>query len=147
MSTLNQVTLIGNLGKDPELKNINGKDFINFSIATSKKYKKGDEWVEQTEWHNVTCWREHTARFVAKWAKKGTKMLVVGELQTRKYDKDGVDHYATSIVVGGYDGDVKILSGGRSKEETGGAGQGPDSQQHDFQDNMSDGDLNDEIPF
>lgn len=96
---LNKVTLIGNLGKDPDSKTLpNGEMLCSFSIATSEKYtdKQGNK-VETTEWHNVVVWRK-LAEIAAKYLKKGSKVYIEGKLKTRSWEKDGEKKYATDIV-------------------------------------------------
>lgn len=98
-NSLNRVTLIGNLGKDPEIKVIpSGSKVANFSVATSDSYKdKAGEWQENTEWHNVNCW-DYLAEKASKLS-KGTKVYVEGKIKTRSYqDKDGVTKYTTEIL-------------------------------------------------
>jgi len=98
-NSLNRVTLIGNLGKDPEIKVIpSGSRVANFTMATSESYKdKSGEWQETTEWHNINCWD-----FVADKASKlskGAKVYVEGKIKTRSYqDKEGVTKYTTEIL-------------------------------------------------
>lgn len=96
MGSLNKVQLIGNLGKDPELKTLeSGKQVARFTIATSEKYNGN----ETTEWHNCEAWGP-TADLVAKYLTKGTGVYVEGKIRTRQYqDKDGATKYATDIVV------------------------------------------------
>ena len=98
---VNKVTLIGNVGKDPETKVFENSDtqMSRFTLATSKKYKKGEEVVEETQWHNLVVWRG-LSKVVDKWVKKGDKIYIEGEIQYRKYDdKDGVTKYVTEIQV------------------------------------------------
>lgn len=95
----NLVILIGNMGKDPELKyTASGDAIATLSIATSEKYKKDDQWAESTEWHNVVTFRK-TAEYVGKYLKKGSKVYVEGKIKTRKWqDKNGQDRYTTEII-------------------------------------------------
>lgn len=110
MANVNKVILVGRLGKDPEEKNTrDGELFCTFSLATSKKIKGED----RTTWHNVVVWNANAAKFVCTYAKAGATLYVEGEIQTRKYEKDGVTRYATDIVVGSFGGDVRILSDGK----------------------------------
>jgi len=101
MSSVNKVILIGNLGKDPEVKHLeSGAVVASFSIATSESYKDKNtgERVSTTEWHNITLWRG-LAEVAEKYLKKGAKVYVEGKLKTRKWqDKDGNDRYTTDIV-------------------------------------------------
>lgn len=100
MASLNKVMLIGNLGKDPELRyTASGQAVTSFSLATSEKFKDktSGEWVERTEWHKVTLWAK-LAELAGEYLAKGKTVYIEGRLQTRKYDKDGVTHYTTEIV-------------------------------------------------
>ena len=97
--SLNRVTLIGNLGKDPELKYTSaGVAVATFSIATSDSWKDQEGNIqERTEWHNIVAWRK-LAEICGEWLKKGKRVYVEGKLQTRNYEKDGVKRYVTEIV-------------------------------------------------
>lgn len=97
---LNKVTLIGRLGKDPELRNTNAGSVCNFSIATSEKYKDKStgETKEKTEWHNIVSWNK-TADVAGKYLHKGDLVYVEGKIQTRSWEKDGVTRYTTEIVI------------------------------------------------
>jgi single-strand DNA-binding protein len=100
MRSVNKVILIGNLGKDPEVHSTSGgKSVANFSLATSWRVKKDDEWQDQTEWHNIVAW-EKLAEVAAKYAKKGGKVYIEGRLQTRSWDdeKTGQTKYKTEVV-------------------------------------------------
>lgn len=99
--SVNKVILVGNLGRDPELRYTpNGTPVANFSIATSEKFKGQDgEWKEQTEWHNIVCWRR-LAEVVGEYLKKGSKVYVEGKLKTRNWeDKEGKKNYRTEVFV------------------------------------------------
>ena len=102
MSNLrNKVQLIGHLGNDPEIINLeSGKKIAKFSIATNESYKneKGEK-VEDTQWHNVVAWNK-TAEIAEKYLKKGKEIVIEGKLSSRSYeDKDGIKRYVTEIVV------------------------------------------------
>ncbi|TAL44433.1 MAG: single-stranded DNA-binding protein [Salinibacterium sp.] len=114
---INQVTLVGNLGADPEVRSLNdGGKVTNVRVATTETWMKDGERREKTEWHRVTIWGEPSAKYLA-YAKKGTKVYVQGKLTTRKWsDQDGVERYSTEIVVNEING-VKILDGGREREQ------------------------------
>ena len=101
MAGVNKVILIGNLGKDPEVKYLdNGIAVANFSLATTENYKnKQGERVSQTEWHNIVLWRG-LAEVAEKFLKKGSSVYVEGKIKTRKWeDKDGNTRYSTEILV------------------------------------------------
>jgi len=100
MASLNKVMLIGNLGKDPEVRyTTSGQGVASFSLATTEKYKnKSGEWEEKTEWHNIVFWGRQ-AEICGEYLSKGKTVFVEGRLQTRKWqDKDGRDRYTTEIV-------------------------------------------------
>ncbi len=117
--SINKVTLLGNLGKDPEIKFLpSGQAVANFSIATTDRYKdKAGEWQDRTEWHNVVAYAR-TAEIVRDYVKKGNKLYVEGRLTTRSWDdKDtGKKVYRTEIVVNDL-----VLIGGRGDGEGGGS--------------------------
>jgi single-strand DNA-binding protein len=104
MGSINRVFLIGNLGQDPESKELeNGRARTTFSVATSESWndKKTGEKVEQTEWHRIVSWGK-TAEVVAKYLGKGSQVCVEGRLQTHKWqDKEGKDHTRTEVVADG----------------------------------------------
>ena len=141
MASLNKVMLIGNLGKDPEVRfTASGQAVASFSLATSEKFKgKTGEWEERTEWHNITLWGK-LAEIAGEYLSKGKTIYVEGRLQTRKWqDKSGNDRYTTDIV-----GDkMQMLSpkGERSGGETSSAPKSSASSYEEppFQD--------DDIPF
>ncbi|MBT1072751.1 single-stranded DNA-binding protein [Pelotalea chapellei] len=145
MASLNKVMLIGNLGKDPEVRYTpSGQAVASFSLATSEKFKsKTGEWEERTEWHNITLWGK-LAEIAGEYLSKGKTVYIEGRLQTRKWqDKSGNDRYTTDIV-----GDkMQMLSGkggGERREPgsapaAGGSGGGSSYEEPPFQD--------DDIPF
>ncbi len=119
MASLNKVMIIGNLGKDPEVRyTTSGQAVASFSVATSEKFKnRNGEMEERTEWHNVVLWGRQ-AEIAGEYLAKGRTVFIEGRLQTRKWqDKDGRDRYTTEIV-----GDRMQMLGG--KGESGGAGSG-----------------------
>jgi single-strand DNA-binding protein len=113
MKSVNKVILIGNLGKDPELKYTpSGSAVAKFSIATSYRYKdKNDQWQDQTEWHNVVAWAR-LAEIAGEYLKKGSKVYVEGRLQTRSWDDKNTNQkkYMTEVVVNDL-----VLLGGRGE--------------------------------
>lgn len=121
---VNKVTVMGNLGKDPEVRYMpNGGAVCNFTVATSEiwKDKNTGEQQEKTEWHRIVAFQKR-AEIIAEWMKKGSKIYIEGHLQTRKWEKDGQDHYSTEIVVDDFQfvGD----SGGGGSRSSGGSGGG-----------------------
>ena len=97
--SVNKVIILGNCGKDPEVRVVGENKVASFSVATTEKYKDGktDEWKENTEWHNIVCWR-NTAEIAEKYIKKGTQLYLEGKLRTRSWEKDGEKRYVTEIV-------------------------------------------------
>lgn len=108
---LNKVQLIGNLGKDAETRHTqSGVPVTNFSVATTRRVKKGDEWTDETEWHDVVLWKGEN---VAEYLTKGTQVYVEGRLQTRSWeDESGQKKYRTEVVCDGFG--LMLLSGGKS---------------------------------
>ena len=120
MASVNKVILVGNLGKDPEVRYLpNGSAVANITLATSRKYKdKNGEMVEETEWHRVTFF-DKLAEIVGQYLKKGRSVFVEGRIKTRKYtDKDGVEKYATDIIAN----EMQMLGGREGMGEPGGGG-------------------------
>ena len=113
MSSLNRVTLIGNLGQDPEMKSTtSGKRLCTFTVATSEKWrdKHSGEQKEQTEWHRIVVFNENLAEIAEKYLHKGSKILVEGKMCTRKWTaQDGTDRYSTEVVLQNYDGKIIML--------------------------------------
>ena len=99
MAGVNKVILVGNLGKDPEVRHLEGDKVIaKFPLATSESFKdKSGNRVEQTEWHNIVVWKG-LADIAERYLKKGTTIYLEGKIRTRNYEKDGVKHYTTEIV-------------------------------------------------
>jgi single-strand DNA-binding protein len=158
--SVNKVTLIGNLGRDPEVRfSQSGDKIANISIATSETWndKATGEKREKTEWHRVVIFNKFLADIAEKYLKKGSKVYVEGALQTRKWtDNAGIEKYSTEVVLGNFKGELTMLDGrgdGGGGGDYGGGGGG--SQAPDYgpgpNDSMGGGgpgdDLDDEIPF
>lgn len=115
MSSVNKAILIGNLGKDPEVRSMQSGDKVaNFSIATSERWtdKASGEKKEKTEWHNIVVWNQGLVKIVEQYLKKGSKVYVEGQLATRKWtDKNGTDKYSTEVVLKPFRGEIVMLSG------------------------------------
>lgn len=115
MASLNKAVLIGNLGRDPEVRHTqDGKAIVNLSIATSESWrdKATGEKKEKSEWHRVVIFNEGLAKVAEAYLKKGSTVYIEGQLQTRKWtDKDGVEKYSTEIVLQNYRGELVMLSG------------------------------------
>lgn len=128
--SLNKVMLIGNLGADPEIRRLpSGGSVANMRIATSESWrdKNTGERREKTEWHNVVVFNDNLVRVIEQYVKKGSKLYVEGQLQTRKYqDKSGQDRYSTEVVLQGFNGNLTLLDGrgegGGGREMSGGGG-------------------------
>ena len=123
--SVNKVILIGNLGKDPEVRNASsGSKIVSFNIATSESWtdKATNERKEKTEWHRIVIFNERLADVAERYLKKGKKIYVEGSLQTRKWtDQSGVEKYTTEVVLDRFRGDFQMIDGGaRGGEEEGG---------------------------
>jgi single-strand DNA-binding protein len=113
--SVNKVILVGNVGKDPEVRHTqDGKPIVNLSIATSESWrdKASGERKEKTEWHRVVIFNENIAKIAEQYIRKGSSVYIEGQLQTRKWtDKDGVDKYSTEIVLQGFNSVLTLLGG------------------------------------
>ena len=123
--SVNKVILVGNLGRDPEVRSFsNGGKVVNLRIATSENWrdKASGERRERTEWHSVAIFSEPLARIAEQYLRKGSKVYVEGQLETRKWqDQSGADRYTTEIVLRPYRGELTLLDG---RGEGGGGGGG-----------------------
>ncbi len=145
--SVNKVILVGNLGKDPEVRRMtSGEPVVNLSIATSESWKdkSSGERKEKTEWHRVVIFNKNLADVAEKYLRKGSKVYLEGALQTRKWtDKDGAEKYSTEVVLQNFRGELTMLDGkgegGGSGGDRSGAGESPASFQRD--------EMDDEIPF
>ena len=160
--SLNKVMIIGNLGRDPEVRSFqNGGKVCNLRIATSERWrdKNSGENREKTEWHSVAIFSEGLVRICEQYLKKGSKVFVEGQLQTRKWqDQSGNDRYSTEVVLQGYSGTLTMLDGrdGGAAGSTYGSGESFTSQNQGgiasgydsgSQVGVGNSDLDDEIPF
>ena len=111
--SVNKVILLGNLGKDPEIRSMqSGSKMATFSMATSKRWrdKNTQEQRDKTSWHNIVVFGDGLVDIVEKYVNKGSKIYVEGELQTRKWqDQDGNDRYTTEVVLQGYNSNLTLL--------------------------------------
>lgn len=141
--SVNLVILVGNLGHDPEVKTFsNGDRVVNFSLATSERWKKDGEPQERTEWHKVSVRNEHLVSVAERFLRKGSKVCVQGTLQTRKWtDQSGNDRYTTEVVLPKFRGELTLLSGGGAAE---GAGAPVEGRGRHWE---SGSDLGDDIPY
>ena len=141
MSSVNKVTLLGRLGKDPETRNFqNGGKVVNFSVATSERYKDRDgNQQEKTEWHSVAIFNERLGEIAEKYLRKGAQVYLEGQLQTRKWqDQSGQDRYSTEIVLPKFRGELQLIGG---KGEAGGDAPSEAPRQRKAADDL------DSIPF
>src|SRR4030088_2791556 len=128
--SVNKVILIGNLGKDPEVRRMqDGRPIVNLSVATSDTWrdKATGERKERTEWHRVVIFNENIAKIAEQYLKKGSKVYLEGSLQTRKWqDQSGQDKYTTEVVLQGFNSQLTMLDraggggGGIGSDDTGG---------------------------
>ncbi len=154
--SVNKVILIGNLGRDPEVRSTqDGAKIVQLSVATSEQWRDraSGERKERTEWHRVVIFNERLAEVAERYLKKGSKVYLEGQIQTRKWqDKDGQDRYTTEVVLGKFRGELTMLDGR-------GDGGGQDYGQDDSTGGSTGGqrasaapargraELDDEIPF
>jgi single-strand DNA-binding protein len=158
--SVNKVILIGNLGKDPEVRRLNsGDQVVNFSVATSETWrdKNSGERKERTEWHNVVIFNENLGKVAEQYCKKGTKVYLEGQLQTRKWqDQSGADRYTTEVVLQRFRGELTMLDGARGAGggppmdtgyDEGGFGDEPRTSAAPARSRTPVNDLDDDIPF
>ena len=159
--SVNKVILIGNLGRDPEVRSFpNGGKVVNLRIATSERWrdKATGENKERTEWHSVAIFNENLGRIAEQYLKKGSTVYIEGQLETRKWqDQSGQDRYSTEVVLRQFRGELTLL-GGRG-ESSGGGGDYDQDRGGSFggggssggggggRGSMGGGGLDDEIPF
>jgi single-strand DNA-binding protein len=110
--SVNKVILVGNLGKDPEIKSMSsGDEVATFSIATSESWKdKSGEYQTKTQWHNIVVFNQNLIKVVKNYLQKGSKVYLEGALETRSWEnKDGVKQYTTEVVIKKYNGEITML--------------------------------------
>ncbi|MGH6877111.1 MAG: single-stranded DNA-binding protein [Rhizomicrobium sp.] len=148
MAGVNKVILVGNLGRDPEVRRTNAGDpIVHLNVATSENWrdKTTGERKERTEWHRVVIFNENLGKVAEQYLRKGSKVYLEGQLQTRKWnDKDGAEKYTTEVVLSRFRGELVLLDsrgaeGGSAPVRTGTASEPPAS----FERN----EMDDEIPF
>ena len=160
MAGVNKVILVGNLGADPEARSLNnGGEVVNLRVATSESWKDRDgNRQERTEWHQVVIFNENLGRVAKSYLKKGSKVYLEGQIQTRKWqDQSGNDRYSTEIVLGKFRGELVLLDpsggggsrGGGFEDDFGGGygGGGSSRPQHRPQPAAFDTELDDDVPF
>jgi len=147
--SVNKVILVGNLGKDPEVRRMtSGEPVVNLSVATSESWrdKASGERKERTEWHRVVIFNENLAKVAEQYLRKGSKVYLEGQLSTRKWtDKDGAEKYSTEVVLNRFRGELVMLDGrgeggGGGMSRSGGSSEAPASFDRSS-------DMDDEIPF
>ena len=147
MAGVNKVILVGNLGRDPEVRRTtSGDPIVNFTVATSENWrdKTSGERKERTEWHRVVIFNENLAKVAEQYLHKGSKVYLEGQLQTRKWtDKEGNEKYTTEVVLSRFRGELQLLDsrgeGGSSRD----AASTQDSPARTFER----AEMDDEIPF
>ena len=157
MAGVNKVILVGNLGDDPEARSLNnGGEVVNLRVATSETWKDRDgNRQERTEWHRVVIFNENLGRVAKSYLRKGSKVYLEGQLQTRKWqDQSGQDRYSTEIVLQRFRGELVLLDSkgggsgyGDDYGDTGGFGGGGGSRPQSRPQPAFDSDLDDDVPF
>ncbi len=146
--SVNKVILVGNLGRDPEARSLNdGSQVVNLSVATSESWKDKatGERRERTEWHRVVIFNENLGKIAQNYLKKGSKVYLEGQLQTRKWtDQEGNDKYSTEVVLQRYRGELTMLD---SRSEGGGSFADDSSALVKDKGSTGGADFDDEIPF
>jgi single-strand DNA-binding protein len=155
--SVNKVIIIGNLGRDPEVRSFpNGGKVVNLRIATSESWKDKatGERKERTEWHSVAIFNEGLAKIAEQYLRKGSTVYIEGQLETRKWqDQSGADRYSTEVVLRPYNGSLTLLGGKRDGDsggaggEQGGAQDGGSSYGSSAGSHGGAADVDDEIPF
>lgn len=149
--SVNKVILVGNLGRDPEVKMTqDGIKIVNLSLATSEQWRDRttQEKKERTEWHRVVIFNEKLADVADKYLRKGAKIYIEGQLQTRKWtDQTGQERYTTEVIIPRFRGELTMLDGARG-QNTGGEVEPFESSNNSAREALpSMGDIDDEIPF
>ena len=156
VGSVNKAILLGNLGRDPEIRSMqSGAKMASFSIATSKRWKDRNtqEQKEKTSWHNIVVFGDGLVDIVEKYVKKGSKIYVEGEIQTRKWqDKEGNDRYTTEVILQGYNSNLTLLDSRNnpqvSSNNTDQMDQSKSIEDNSFGSQTSDSDdLDEDIPF
>ena len=153
--SVNKVILVGNLGADPEVRSLpSGSPVVNLRIATSERWRdrNSGEQREKTEWHRVVIFNEGLAKVAQNYLKKGSKVYIEGQLQTRKWEKDGQDQYTTEVVLQGFNSTLTMLDGrGESGGDSAGGGYSSPRQTENRRPSSTpafeSGGMDDDIPF
>jgi single-strand DNA-binding protein len=151
--SVNKVILIGNLGRDPEIRSLNSGDRVaNLNVATSETWRDrtSGERKERTEWHRVVIFNDNLVKVAENYLRKGSKVYIEGALQNRKYtDQAGVEKFSTEVVLQKFRGELTMLDGradGAREGDSGGYSAGPKAQASGPREDFS-ADMDDEIPF
>ncbi len=155
VGSVNKVILLGNLGRDPEIRSMqSGSKMAAFSIATSKRWKdrSTQEQKEKTSWHNIVVFGDGLVDIVEKYVKKGSKIYVEGELQTRKWqDQEGKDRYTTEVILQGYNCNLTLLDSRNSNNQSNNQDQiSQDNKSSDdniIEDSVDSSESEEDIPF
>ena len=155
--SVNKVILLGNLGKDPDIRSMqSGSRMASFSLATSKRWKDKNtqEQKDKTSWHNIVVFGDGLVDIVEKYVKKGSKIYCEGELQTRKWvDQDNKDRYTTEVVLQGYNSNLTLLDSrnnnfnNENKELSNESANSDKNNENQVDINDSSSDQDDDIPF
>lgn len=142
--SVNKVILVGNLGRDPEIRSTQeGKEIATLTLATSESWKDKmtGERKEKSEWHRIVVFNEGLVKVIKSYVKKGSKLYIEGALQTRKWvDQSGADRYSTEVVLSGFGGNMQMLNKVDNNNQQG-------DYQHNQEPDYNTDDLDDEIPF
>lgn len=157
MSSVNKVILIGHLGRDPETRRLaNGDPVVNMRIATGENWtdKQTGERRSKTEWHSVVIFNENLAKVAEQYLRKGSKVYLEGQLQTREWtDKDNIKRYSTEIVLQRYRGAITLLDGKSDRDDAAAEESAPREDKSNSYEAAKNGtrppksDLDDDIPF
>lgn len=153
--SVNKVILVGNLGDDPKIINGQNGKFCELSVATSESWrdKTSGERKEVTDWHRVKVFSEPLVKFAEEYLKKGSKVYVEGKQKTRRWEKDGVTHYSTDVVLANFGGVLTDLTKreggprGDSPDDYGTPARSRDDREQDRRVASSNSDMDDDIPF
>lgn len=149
--SVNKVILVGNLGQDPEIRSTSdGREIANFSVATSENWKDKStgERKEKTEWHRVVVFSPGLVGIIKNYVKKGSKLYIEGQLQTRKWsDSNGVDKYTTEVVLQNYNSSMQIIDSKNSGGNSGPSNFNNNSSSPAASGSIEVEEIDDEIPF
>lgn len=145
--SVNKCILLGNLGKDPEFRSTqDGREIASFSVATTERWKKkdSDEYTTKTQWHQVVVFQPGLIGTIKKYVKKGTRVYIEDQIQTRKWtDKQGIERYSTEVILNNFNATLKVQPSGKSEDKQ----SVKDTTQQEFTGAAVVDDLDDDIPF